>query len=196
MSNEAPYEIISAPGTIWQAPLLTAFPDVDVTPGGAWVKIGTTGNMNLDPAGITIARPQTVNKYRPLGSTAAVKAWRTEEDLMIRAVLADLSLEQLSHSLNENTVTENDGLAKVGLYRGVSLAHRALLVRFDVSPYRDDGVCQYECPVAVQQGSPEEVYNRGQGPVLTALEWGILVDTAAATAAERLGRFVAKLADT
>ena len=193
--NEAPFEIISAPGTIWDAAVGTAFPDVDVAPSVSWRKIGTTGDLNLTDAGITIAHPRTFNPFRPLGSTAPTKTFASEEDLLIRAVLADLTLEQYQHVMNENTVTESDGLAKIGLYRGVSVARRALLVRFAVSPYRDDGVSQYECPIAVQQGKPEVIFTRGGAPAALALEWHAQTDPSAAVA-ERLGRFVAKLADT
>jgi len=196
MQNEQPYELISAPGKIYRAPVGTEFPDPDTDPGMNWLLIGTTGDLNLTDAGITIAQPQTINKFRPLGSGAPVKAWRSEEDLMVRAVLADLTLEQYTELLNRNTVETLDGFATVGLHRGITVAECALLVHFDVSPYRADGTSQYEIPRAVQQGQPEVVFNRGQGPALLALEWCALVDPNATSDEERLGRFRAKLADT
>lgn len=194
--NELPYEIISAPGSVYRAPVGTQFPDPDADPGMQWSLIGTSGDLNLTDAGITVGHPQTINKFRPLGSGAPAKAWRSEEDLIIRAVLADLTLEQYIEILNRNTVTETDGFASAGFHRGISVAECALLVRFDVSPYRSDGTSQFEVPRAVQLGQPEVMFKRGTEPAALALEWHALIDTTATSADQRLGRFIAKLADT
>ncbi len=134
--------------------------------------------------------------FRGLGSTGPRKAFRSEEDLIVKAVLADLSLEQYSHVLNENTVTVEHGTATVGLSRGTSVARRALLVRFDVSPYRSDGQSQYEIPVAVQQGQPDVVFRRGAEPAALALEFRALEDPQATSADELFGRFTADEAET
>ncbi len=196
MQNSLPYEIIAAPGTIYRAPVGTQFPDPDVAPGMSWTKIGSSGPLNYTDAGITIGHPQTITPFRPLDAGGAIKQWRTEEDLIIRAVLVDLTLEQYAEALNQNTITTVDGFSKIGLLRGVQVDECALLVRFDISPYRPDGTSQYEVPRASQQGQPEVVYNRGQSPAMIALEWRALIDLSATSPDEQFGRFMAKLADT
>jgi len=196
MLNWTPYEIIAAPGSIYRAPVGTNFPDPDAAPGMSWSLIGTSGDLNLDEAGIGIGHPQTVTPFRPLGSGGRTKQWRTEEDLMIKAVLVDMTLEQYAEALNQNTVTAVDGFASIGLHRGIQVAECALLVRFDISPYRAEGTMQYEVPRASQMGQPEITFARGTTPAKIALEWAALLDFTAATEAERFGRLKAKLADT
>lgn len=194
--NDTPYEIISAPGSLYIAPEGEDFPELGATPAGNWKLVGTSGDMNYLDSGISVSHPQTVNVFRGLGSTAPTKAFRSEEDLIVKAVLADLSLEQYSHVLNENTVDVSAGIATIGLSRGTSVARRALLVRFDVSPYRSDGKSQYEIPVAIQQGQPDVVFRRGSEPAALALEFRAMRDPEASSVSEELGRFIADEAET
>jgi len=195
-ANTQPFEIIAAPFTVWFAPIGTAFPLIDATPAAAWKKVGSSGDLNYLDEGVTISHSQSMEFFRALGDSGSRKVFRTEEDLKIRLVLADVSLEQYTHAINSNTVTTTAasagvaGFKKMGLSRGASVATVALLVR-GPSPYGDGWTLQYEVPYAAQSGNPEPVYMKS-APAALALEWTALVDPNAASAFERFGRLVAQ----
>lgn len=188
-----PYEVIAAPFTMWLAPVATAFPLIDAAPGGSWTKVGTSGDLNYKADGVTVRHGQTVNLWRSLGDTGPRKAFRTEEELMISLILADVSLEQYLIALNHNTVTTvapggEAGYKKIGLSRGPGVTTKALLVR-GPSPYDTNMNMQYEVPIVVHVGSPELVYRKDE-PVGLALEFQAMVDPTAGTEQERFGRLV------
>lgn len=190
----APYEIIAAPFTVWQAPVTTPFPLIDANPGMAWVKIGTSGNLNYKRDGITVSHAKTSVKFRSLGDLGSRKVFVTELDLMIRFVLADMTLEQYAIALNNNTVTTvapggEAGYKKIGLSHSATMAQVALLVR-GPSPYDEDLYMQYEVPIAVQDGTPEPVFALGE-PAGLALQFSALVDVSASSEDERFGRLIA-----
>ncbi len=194
-----PFEIIAQPFTAWIAPVGESFPGVGDAPVGNWSKIGTSGDLNYTEDGVTVAHAQTVENFKPLGSTGPRKAFRTEEELRISFTVADLTLEQYKHALNQNTVTTvapgaNPGFKKVGLSRGLAVAQRALLVRGQSSPYGDDWDMQYEVPIVVEVGEPEVVFVKGD-PAGLALEFLALEDPDAASTDERFGRLIAQNAD-
>jgi hypothetical protein len=195
-----PYEVIAAPFVVWFAPVGEAFPLIDVAPAGNWLKVGTSGDLNYMDEGVTVQHAQSIERWRSLGDTAPRKVFRTEEDLMIRLVLADITLEQYRHALNMNAVTTvaagagTAGYKKIGLSRGSAVAQRAILVRGGVSPYGDGWNLQYEVPIAFQTGEPEVVYRKDE-PAGLALEWTAIIDPSAASADERFGRLVAQHAD-
>lgn len=199
MFNSAPYEVLAAPFTLYLAPVGEAFPDVDTVPAGNWTKVGTSGDLNASEEGVTVEHGDSITTWRPLGSTGARKAFRTEESLMVRMTLVDVSLEQYALALNHNTVTATaagsgtPGTKKIGLSRGIELVQKALLVR-GPSPYMDGGAAQYEVPVAVQQGSPAPVFQKGE-PAGLELEWQALEDPDAASDDERFGRIVCQTAE-
>lgn len=199
MFNSAPYEILAAPFTLYVAEVGTAFPDVDTLPGAGWTKVGTSGDRNASEEGVAIEHGHTVNVWRAAGSTGPRKAWRTEESMMVRMTLVDLSLEQYALALNHNAVTNTPagagtpGTKKIGLSRGTDLVQKALLVR-GPSPYMENGAAQYEIPVAIQQGAPAPVFQKGE-PAGLALEWQALEDPDAASDDERFGRLVAQTED-
>jgi hypothetical protein len=149
--------------------------------------------------GVTVEHAQSMNFFRALGDCGARKVFRTEEDLKIRLTLADLTLEQYSHALNSNTVTEIEaapgvaGSKSIGLSRGFPVATHALLVR-GPSPEMEDGAAQYEVPRAAQTGNPTLVFRKGD-PAGLALEWTALVDPEAAEETERFGRLIVQTAD-
>lgn len=195
-----PYEIIAAPLTVWQAPVGEAFPEIDAAPAGNWEKIGTLGDQEYAEEGVTVAHPQTIETYRGLGNTGPIKAFRTEEDFMIRFVLNDLTLEQYALVLNGNTVTTTAagagtaGFKELPSYRGLTVARYALLARGIWSPYGAGWNAQYEVPVCYQSASPEPVYQKGT-PAGLAFEFTALIDTNAASEAERFGRIKIQDAD-
>lgn len=198
-NNSAPFEIIAAPFTVWFAPLGTTFPLIDAVPAAPWAKVGSSGDLNYLTDGVKIKHSQAMSLFRALGDAGSRKAFRTEEDLMVSLVLADLSLEQYAHALNSNTVTTTAagsgtaGFKSMGLSRGFSVATYALLVR-GPSPYGENWNMQFQVPRAAQTGSPEAVMRKGD-PAGLALEWTALVDPNAATEFKRFGELLAQHAD-
>lgn len=191
-----PFEIIGAPFTLWLAPEGTAFPLIDVAPAVAWAKIGTNGNANYSDAGVTVTHSQKFGQARPAGATGPVKAWRTDEDLMIALTLWDLTLEQYAYALNNATVTTTvagtgtAGFKKAGLSKGQAVNTYAALLR-GVSPYGDGYNAQYEVPRCYQSADAKPVFAKGK-PAGLDLEFTALEDATAANANERFGRFVAQ----
>jgi len=198
VSNTAPYEIVAAPFEVYTAPVGTAFPAIDEDPTAPWVLVGTSGDLNYTEDGVSVKHKDKVDYFKPLGSTAARKSFRTEEEISVGFKLADISLEQYANALNYNTVSTTPagvgtaGYKTLGLTRGLSVAQRALLVRgAGASPYGADWTVQYEIPVAVQVGDPEAVYTKGK-PAALALEFMGLEDPDATSDDEKFGRLVAQ----
>jgi len=189
-----PYEIIGAPYTLWLAPIGTAFPLIDADPAVDWIKVGTNGDRNYSEDGVTVAHSQSFEQARPAGATGPVKAWRTEEDLMIRLSLWDLTLEQYATALNDATITTTAagsgtaGFKAIGLSQGQEVALYSMLVR-GVSPYGNFNA-QYQVPRCYQSGSPEPVFKKGD-PAGLDLEFTALEDMAA-SATERFGTLVSQ----
>ena len=195
--NTQPFEIIAAPYKVYFAPTGTAFPAIDLAiPASPWKLVGTSGDLNYTDEGVTVAHNQALEKFRALGDSGSRKIFRTEEDLMIRLMLADITLEQYSHALNSNAVTTvaagagTAGYKVIGLSRGFAVATVALMVR-GPSPYGDNFTLQYEVPLAAQSGNPETVFVKST-PVALALEWTALVDPNAVSQFERFGRLRAQ----
>lgn len=191
-----PFEIIAAPFEVYIAPVGEAFPQVDTDPAGNWELLGTSGNLNYSDDGVTITHEQTIEQFRPLGSTGPIKAARTEEGLLIGLTLWDVTMEQYRRVLNDNAVTQTPantgvpGTREVNIYRGLSVATMALLIR-GPSPYDESFNMQYEVPRVFENASPEVVYQKGE-PAAIELEFAALIDLNAATPAERFGRIVAQ----
>lgn len=199
--STAPYEVVAQPFTLWVAAVGVAFPVIDEEPGASWTKVGTSGDLNYTEDGVTVTHNQSVEMWRALGSTGPRKAFRSEEELHVSLVLADLTLEQYSLALNHNSVTTEPpdagvaGYKKVGLSRGAEVPQRALLVRgAGASAYGSGWAAQYEVPVAVQIGEPEVVFTKGE-PAGLALEYMALEDPDATTDDERFGRLVMQNAE-
>lgn len=187
----APFEIVGQPLALWLAPVATAFPLVDAVPSASWTLIGTSGLRSQDEAGVTTTHSQTVNKVRTGGSLGPVKAFRSEEDLMFKVSIFDVTLEQVRIALNGNALTTTAaatgvaGFKRVGLTRGPDVTEYALLAR-GVSPYADAMTAQYEVPRCYMSNSPAIVYRKGV-PAGVELEFTALEDTNAASTAFRFG---------
>ncbi|MBZ0164567.1 MAG: hypothetical protein K8H74_17875 [Notoacmeibacter sp.] len=190
-----PYEIIAAPFDVYWAPVGEAFPAIDAAPAGNWALIGTSGDENYTEDGVTVAHSQAFSKTRAAGTTGPRKAFRIEEDLMIRLTLMDMTLEQYLHAMNGNTVTTTAagagtaGYKKLGLSQGLQTTTMALLIRGSASPYGASWNSQYEIPRCYQSGSPEAVFKKGD-PVGLALEFTVLEDPNAASDDERFGLLI------
>lgn len=189
-----PYEIIGAPLTLWLAPVGEAFPLIDADPAGNWIKIGTNGDRNYSEEGVTVMHSQSISQARPAGSTGPVKAWRTDEDLMISLTLWDLTLEQYLYALNSAAVATTAaalgvaGFKEMGLSQGQDVQLYALLAR-GVSPYGDGFNAQYQLARCYQSANPNPQFTKGN-PAGLELEFTALEDPAAATPAERFGKLV------
>lgn len=202
MSNSVPFEVIAAPFTAWIAPVGTAFPDLSDAPAGPWTRIGTNGDLNYDESeGVVVEHQQEMTKWRAVGDMGARKVFRTSEDQVVRFKLVDFTLEQYSHALNSNAVTDvpagvgTAGYRKIGLSRGSQVRTVALMVRGSVSPYGEDWVTQYEIPVAAQWSNPSVALSKKGEPAGYVLEFHSLVDPNAASEDERFGRLLAQDAD-
>lgn len=191
-----PLEVVAAPFEIWIAPVGESFPNIEDAPVGNWVKIGTSGNRSITEDGVTVSHPQTNEEFRSLGSTGPIKAFRTEESLIITFTIADITLENYKHALNQNTVTDtpvggNAGFRDIDIYLGLTLDQRALLVRgLNASPYLANTDIQYQVPVVYENGSPEIVSQKGT-PIGLALEYIAIEDPNASTSADRFGKLIA-----
>jgi hypothetical protein len=192
----APYEIIAAPFTLYAAALGATFPEIATTPNPAtWTKVGTSGDLSYADDGVTIEHRRTFKPFRALGNGGPRKIFIDEEDLLVTIMLADMTLEHFKHAMNQNTVTTvaaalgTAGYKKIGLTHGVTIQHRALLIRGVASGYGDNWNAQYEIPIASFTGSPKPVWRRAD-PVAYEVQFSALVDFSASTEAERFGRLL------
>lgn len=199
LPNAAPFELVASSDVeVYVAPLATAFPDVDEAPAVAWKKVGTYGNLNIHPDGITVEQGQSIEKFRALGDVGVRKVGRTADDLMFTLTIWDLTVEQYAHALNGNTITTQSagpgtpGKKTIGLSRGSSVSTMALLFRAP-SPYMDDGVMQFCVPRACQTGNPKPKFNPKE-PAGLELQFQALVDPNAATPDKRYGYIEAQTA--
>lgn len=192
-----PLEILAAPYTVWLAPTGEAFPTVTTAPGANWVRLGSSGDENYGDDGVSVQHTQSVEIWRGQ-NVAPVKAFRTEEGLLVGFTLVDISAAQYARILDRATVTTTaagagiPGTDEFPLSRGDVVATWALLAR-GLSPGGDAFVAQYEVPVVFQQGEPNPVYQKGE-PAGLDCEFMALADPAASTTRERFGRFVIQTA--
>jgi hypothetical protein len=179
----APQEIVAAPLAIYLAPVGTAFPLVDATPAVTWELLGTSGTKNYGDEGVTVTHGQSVEEWRPAGGTGARKAFRTEESLVIEAVLVDLDAAHYAKVLDDATVTHTNpssgvpGTDEFSTQRGLDVQEFALLAR-GVSPADNTLAAQYEVPRVYQAGEPAPVYVKGT-PAGLAVSFAALEDDSA-----------------
>lgn len=199
INNSVPYEVIAAPYSVYWATLGPTWPAIDATPGAGWTVFGTSGNLNITDAGVTVAQPQETSEWRALGDIGTRKVFRTSEGLMVRFILADLTLEQYRHAINSNALTTvaagsgTAGYKKLGLSRGAFVSQVALLIR-GVSPHMADGFSQYQIPVAFFTGSPEVTFANSGEPAGLAFEFKAAIDPNAVSEDERYGRLIVQTA--
>lgn len=187
--------IASCP-TLWLAPVGTAFPLVNAAPAVAWVRVGTSGNVNYDEDGVTVSHVAKREIARSAGRTGPIKPFITEEDLIISVKLMDISLEQYATALNKLTpttiaaATAVPGTRRVGLSQGADVMEYALLAR-GASPYGVGFTSQYEVPRCFQSGDAKPVYKKGK-PATLELEFTALEDLSAASEFARFGHLVSQ----
>lgn len=180
------YNILTGVGTIYIAPVGESFPAVTATPAGNWRSLGETQD------GVEVEFSESVEKIRTDQRTGAVKATRTEEDVMIKTKLAEATLENLGDALGVTLTDTAPGTGTIGtreipLHRGSTVDEWSILFRGS-SPYYS-GNAQYEVPRAIFEKVDAITYEKGANagfPVtITALE-----DLNAATEAERFGKLI------
>lgn len=184
MSDVFP-EILSAPLTLFLAPVGTDFPTVDEAPGSFsddWVIVGSNGDLNYDSTGITVTHNQTDATFTSVGATVPQKAWRTDEGMELAVVLADISPDQYALALNDaaiNTIaatSEVCGEMDIPLMQGGSIAVFALLAR-GMSSVDSTLNAQYAVPVVYQSANPAPVFKKG-APAELSLTFATLLDPA------------------
>lgn len=165
--SERPYEIIAAPFTVWLAAVGTSYPAVDANPSASWTKAGSSGDKNISEDGVSVQHPQTLEFLRTLGSQAPVKAFRTEEDLIISFTLFDMRLEMYKYMLNGNAIVDTaagsgtPGYRALPIRRGGDVTQYALLVR-GLSAYDTGMNLDFRVPRVVHSGAPEIVSAKGE----------------------------------
>lgn len=191
----APYEIVAAPLTVYVANLGTSFPAIDAAPSGSWYKLGTAGNKNYDPAGVTVNHPETIQTFTGAGSTAPRKAVRTDEGLTVGFTLVDLTPEQYAKVLDDAAIVSTAQASGIAgnkafeVMRGVKVKAFALLAR-GVSSVDDSLNAQFEVTGCYQSGSPGPVFAKGSFAGL-ALQYDALEITAGVLATLRIQTTVA-----
>lgn len=187
--------IINGPLSLYFASVGTAFPLVDDDPPTGFTLVGTSGAKNYMEDGVAVAMSQSIEAFRGLGSTTALKAFRTEEDVVITVTMADLTLAEVRRALNENAVVNTaaasgiPGKDEIKLDRGVDVNTIALLVRgIGKSPQFDTGNLQFELDKVYEGGSQELTFVKGE-PAGVLLEFHALEDDAG-----NVGRLLAQTA--
>ena len=187
--------IVNGPLSLYFAAVGTAFPLVDDDPPTGFTLIGTSGAKNYMEDGVSVAMNQSIEAFRGLGSTIPLKAFRTEEDLVVTVQMADLTLAEVRRALNENAVTNTSassgipGKDEINLNRNVDVNTIALLVRgLGKSPQFATGNLQFELDKAYEGGSQELTFVKGE-PVGVLLEFHALEDDAG-----NVGRLLVQMA--
>ena len=188
--------IINGPIELYFASTGTTFPDIDDEPPTGFTLIGTSGAKNYMEDGVSVAMNQSIEEFRGLGSTYALKAFRTEEEVIITVKMADLTLSEVRRALNENAVNVTAagggtaGVDDISLDRGVVVNTIALLVRgVGKSPQFATGDLQFELDKAYEGGSQELIFVKGE-PAGVLLEFHALEDDSG-----NVGRLLVQTAD-
>lgn len=187
-TNTQPYEILTGVGTLYKAPVGTAFPLLTAVPAAAWVNMGETDG------GVKVTPEQTTKLLGSDQRTGMVKAIRSEEGLAIETNLKAATLENIA-LLMSASVTDTPpaagtiGTRAVPLHRGSVIAEWALLFRHDYgSPY-GDFPAQYELPRGYFGGPTGQEYKK-DSEVLLPVKFVALEDLNAGAEADRFGRLV------
>lgn len=196
--NTVPYEVIAGASiALYTNAADTAKPTLDdddtALTGDSWTKVGVSGDLSYDNgAGIVVEHPQSINFWRALGDSGSRKAFRTDEDCIVKVKVVDLRLETYALALNGNAITTTAagagtvGFKTLGLSRNLIVNTKALLVRLLVSPYGPDWIGQYYFPRVAIIGSPSVQFMKGD-PAGLELQFQALVDPNASDDDNRFG---------
>lgn len=180
------YEILSGVGTLYVAPVGTAFPGVETTPGASWTELGNTQD------GVTVTVGQAIVEIRADQATGPKKAIRSEESLLVATNLLEGTLENLAKVLAQ-TVTDTApgsgtiGHRKIGLYRGSAVQTYSLLFKGErMSAYGETYPAQFEVPVGYFAGDHGLAFKKDAATVIP-VEFRALEDPNASADVERFG---------
>ena len=156
-----PYEIIVGVGSVYLAPVGTAFPDTDETPGASWTSLGSTNDD-----GVTVTHGRTLEKHYKGNSTLPQKMTLSEASEVIAFTLAEITVERYAMVLDNATVVTvaagsgTPGTKYFPLTPSSSCAPQFALLLRGPSPLMD-GNAQYEYTRVSPSGDVEIQYTKG-----------------------------------
>lgn len=182
MAALASVEILTGVGTLWVAPLGTAFPaDPSTTPGAGWVDLGETQD------GVTITYDEDVTEIEIDQETGPVKAIRSKESLTVETKLVRSTLENMVY-LNQQTVTTATPLKTIGSYKGASITEYAFMFRGN-SAYAAGQKSQYQITRGYFKGPVTQEFAKDSN-VAMECTFVALVDMSAATNDLKFGKLI------
>ena len=123
-----------------------------------WTQLGKRGAVNYQDDGVKITLSQSIESVRGAASTAPLKVWRTEEDVMVGLTLRDLRLEMITHAISSLVPTADGTARTLGLHRGVQVQTGALLLRGStLSPYYAGWPLEWYIPVGYFSSDSMEI---------------------------------------
>lgn len=163
----SPFELVSAPITIYTAPERTAAPEISADPPAPWAQFGTNGASSYSEDGLTVSPEQTVEEQMVLGSTIAQKAFRTAESFTMGLTLFDLSAETFALMMSNQAITQTPPASGVGGRRDVPLkrgfeVHVFALLAKGFSPYGNNMFTQFWIPRCYISDIGEATYTKGE----------------------------------
>ena len=193
--NAYPFEVMGAPHEVLIAPVGETRPALNADPGVNWELVGKRGNRSYAEEGVRVNSPAAYNYFRGYASAAPLKAFRSEEDVIVGVTLADMTLESLVYAFNKilTDIVDVGVTRTLGLSRGLGVKTFALLVR-GPSPYMDDGVAQFWLPSVCNVSSVDLALRRDNGTAYPLEFRAIWYDEA--DSGEELGVYEAQDATT
>jgi hypothetical protein len=183
------YEILTGVGTLYVAPVGTAFPLVDATPGAAWTNLGETNG------GVKVSYEEKITEIRTDQRTGPVKPIRTEEGMTVETKLAQATLENLAKVQGQTATTTAAGVGTPGthsvpLYKGKTVQEYAFLFKTEGSPY-GAYPAQFQLPRGYFDSAGAIEFKK-DGNAEIPVKFVALEDLNAATSADRFGKIFAQ----
>lgn len=192
MAANTPFEQLTGSLKLYIAPYGEAVPEVQSTPTGNFIELGSTAGDQK------IKHGNKITWFRDNDHQGVVKGTRAEEEITISATLVDLTLENYGRIISSvGLVTETTNASGIQqrtlpLKRGPNLTEYIAVFRGDtISPY---GVFpgMYVLPKAVITGEPTPTFGKDKRAEL-AIEMMVLEDDAMSES-DKLGWLVVQIA--
>lgn len=169
MANELPLRIIDGPLSVYIGPDDETETDIDDTPAGNWVLVGTDGAREQpEGEGVTMAHPQEITQVMSEGGTGPVAAFRTSEQFVVSFSSMDMTLAKLALASQEATVSSVAAGAAAGgydhfsFYLGADVTLYGLLLRgTNKSSFDREMNMQVWVPFCYQSHSMEMAWAKG-----------------------------------
>jgi hypothetical protein len=165
MGNNLPYEIIVGVAQVYLAVPDTTFPDVDETPGAAWVSLGCT-----DDDGVTVTHNRKYNEHYKGCSPMVQKVTLDTANEEIAFNLAEITPQRYAKLLDDVAVTAvaaaagTPGTQYFRIEPNLWPTQFAMLIR-GPSPLMD-GSAQYEYSRVSVSDNVEVKYSKSDASVL------------------------------